>query len=106
VKEKNVLDIKDSVAVITGGASGLGLALAEYWVKNGGKVVLADISGQNLRLASSRLKGAVTTMVCDVTREEDCARLADTAIEVYGQINMLAPFAGIIKHRFSRTIFP
>lgn len=92
-----MLDIKDSVAVITGGASGLGLALGEYWVKNGGKAVLADISEEGLKKASERLNGPVTTVVCNVTREEDCARLADTAIDTYGQINMVAPFAGIIK---------
>jgi 3-oxoacyl-[acyl-carrier protein] reductase len=38
----------------------------------------------------------VTTVTCDVTKEEDCAHLAATAIEKYGQINMVAPFAGII----------
>jgi 3-oxoacyl-[acyl-carrier protein] reductase len=92
-----MIDIKDSVAVITGGASGLGLALGEYWVQNGGKVVLADISEKGLGQASGRLKGPVATVVCDVTREEDCARLADTAIDTYGQINMVAPFAGIIN---------
>ena len=36
-------------------------------------------------------------MVCNVTKEEDCARLADTAIEQFQQINLVAPFAGIIK---------
>ncbi|MDZ7599619.1 MAG: SDR family oxidoreductase [Desulfobacterales bacterium] len=43
------------------------------------------------------LGGEVATVVCNVTREEDCARLADTAIEKFGQINLVAPFAGIIK---------
>ena len=42
--EKGMLEIKDSVAVITGGGSGIGFALAEYWVKNGGKVVLVPLS--------------------------------------------------------------
>ena len=36
-------------------------------------------------------------MVCDVTNEDDCGKLADFAIEKYGQINLVAPFAGIIK---------
>ena len=34
---------------------------------------------------------------CNVTKEDDCARLADIAIETFGQINLVAPFAGIIK---------
>ena len=39
-----MLEIKDSVAVITGGASGLGYAIAQYWVEQGGKVVLGDVA--------------------------------------------------------------
>ena len=39
-----MLEIKDSVAVITGGASGLGLEMAQYWARQGGKIVIGDIS--------------------------------------------------------------
>ena len=39
----------------------------------------------------------MATVLCNVTKEEDCARLADTAIEKFGRINLVAPFAGIIK---------
>lgn len=92
-----MLEIKDSVAVITGGASGIGLALAKYWVKNGGKVVLGDVSAEGLEKAAAEIKGDVATVVCDVSREEDNARLADAAIERFGRLNLVAPFAGIIK---------
>ncbi|MEE4264787.1 MAG: SDR family NAD(P)-dependent oxidoreductase [Desulfobacteraceae bacterium] len=91
-----MLDIKDSVAVITGGSGGIGLALAEYWVSKGGKVVLADIAEKALASAKKQLEGEVVTMVCDVTREQDCSDLADKAIEAFGKINLVAPFAGII----------
>ena len=92
-----MLDIKDSVAVITGGASGIGLALAKYWSKNGGKVVLGDVSTEGLEKAATEIEGGVATVVCDVSKEEDNSRLADTAIERFGKINLVAPFAGIIK---------
>jgi 3-oxoacyl-[acyl-carrier protein] reductase len=91
-----MLQIKDSVAVITGGASGIGLTLAKYWLENGGKVVIGDVVASALEQAAAELQGDVATVVCNVTREEDCARLADTAIETFGQINLVAPFAGII----------
>ena len=39
-----MLEIKDSVAVITGGASGIGLAVAHFWAQQGGKVVIGDIA--------------------------------------------------------------
>ncbi|MGD8364876.1 MAG: SDR family NAD(P)-dependent oxidoreductase, partial [Desulfobacterales bacterium] len=76
-----MLEIKDSVAVITGGASGIGLALSKYWLENGGKVVIGDVVEPALKQAAEELKGDVATVLCNVTKEEDCARLADTAIE-------------------------
>ncbi len=95
-----MLDIKGSVGVVTGGGGGIGLALAKYWVKNGGKVVIADVSEELLAQAEAEIKalgGDVVSVVCNVTHEDDCAALADTAIERFGQINLVAPFAGIIK---------
>ena len=92
-----MLEIKDAVAVITGGASGIGLEIAKYWLQNGGKVVIGDVVEEALENASKELKGDVATVLCDVTQEEDCSKLADTAIEKFGQINLVAPFAGIIK---------
>jgi 3-oxoacyl-[acyl-carrier protein] reductase len=92
-----MLKIKDAVAVITGGASGIGLAMAEYWAQNGGKLVLADIAQEPLEKAGREIGGDVATVVCNVTDETDCARLAQTAIERFGAINLVAPFAGIIK---------
>ena len=92
-----MLDIKDSVAVVTGGARGIGFAFARYWVKSGGKALLADISGQALRNAKEAIGQSVETMECDVTREEDSRKLADKAVENFGKINLVAPFAGIIK---------
>jgi 3-oxoacyl-[acyl-carrier protein] reductase len=95
-----MLEIKDSVAVITGGGGGIGLALAKYWVKNGGKVVLGDLFEEPLQKAAEELKsmgGQVEVVVMDVTKEEDNGKLADAAIEKFGAINLVAPFAGIIK---------
>ena len=92
-----MLEIKGSVAVITGGASGIGLALARHWVQQGGKVVIGDVVDEALDQAKQELGAAVTTLHCDVTQEAQCAALADIAIETYGQINLVAPFAGIIK---------
>lgn len=95
-----MLDINGSVAVITGGGGGIGFELAKYWVKNGGKVVIADISEELLQKAQAELEGMggeVLSVPFNVTKEEDNAKLADAAIEKFGQINLVAPFAGIIK---------
>lgn len=95
-----MLEIEGAVAVITGGASGIGEELAKYWVRRGGKVVLADVSAGGLNRVEDEIKalgGAAATMICDVTRESDCARLADLAINTFGRINLVAPCAGIIR---------
>ena len=49
-----MLAVKDSVAVITGGSGGIGMALAEYWIKNQGKVVLADVIPEALEKAKEK----------------------------------------------------
>jgi 3-oxoacyl-[acyl-carrier protein] reductase len=92
-----MLAIKDAVAVITGGASGLGLAVATYWLNHGGKVVLGDVSREGLEQAVTMLDGEVIAVPCDVTSEKDAELLARTAMDGFGQINLVAPFAGIIK---------
>jgi 3-oxoacyl-[acyl-carrier protein] reductase len=71
--------------------------MAQYWVDNGGKVVIGDVAEEALATAASQLGDQAATVVCNVTDEADCGRLADTAIERFGQINLVAPFAGIIK---------
>lgn len=93
-----MLTVRDSVAVITGGSGGIGRTLAEYWLKEGGKVVIADVQEGPLRAAESELhaiSGNVAALLCDVTKEEDNSRLAELAIERFGAINLVAPFAGI-----------
>ena len=99
-----MLEIKDSVAVITGGASGIGFEMAKFWVQNGGKVVLADIAEQPLIEAAGKIDGDVATITCNVTDEADCAKLAEMAIEKFGQINLVAPFAGIIKDGMTLSV--
>jgi 3-oxoacyl-[acyl-carrier protein] reductase len=94
-----MLKIENSVAVITGGSGGIGKALAEYWLKNKGRVLLADINEELLKEACADLKkfgGEVDYFTCNVTSEADSEKLADFAIERFGAINLVAPFAGII----------
>jgi 3-oxoacyl-[acyl-carrier protein] reductase len=93
-----MLQVKDSVAVITGGSGGIGRSLAEYWLKEGGKVVIADVQEKALQSTLSELQKIsedVASIICNVTIEEDNAKLAEFAIERFGAINLVAPFAGI-----------
>ena len=92
-----MLEIKNAVAVISGGASGMGLTLARFWVENGGSVVLGDVSVSALEQARKEFGVKAATVECDVTKESDSSRLAETAMAAYGKINLVAPFAGIFK---------
>ena len=93
-----MLSINGQVAVITGGSGGIGKELAIYWLKQGGKVVVADIADEPLAEAERQLRALspeVGSFKCDVTSEEDNNQLALFAIERFGAINLVAPFAGI-----------
>lgn len=95
-----MLDIKGSVAVITGGGSGIGESIAKYWISNGGKVVLGDVFPDGLARVQKEIEGMggeAATLAMDVTKEEDNAALAQVAIDRFGAINLVIPCAGIIR---------
>ncbi|MCF8105192.1 MAG: SDR family NAD(P)-dependent oxidoreductase [Desulfohalobiaceae bacterium] len=95
-----MLEIKNAVAVITGGGSGIGKAAAKYWAAQGGKLVLADIAKDNLEQVQAEIQKTgveCVSQVCDVTREEETTALARLAAERFGAVNLVLPFAGIIK---------
>ncbi|HEX2915158.1 MAG TPA: SDR family NAD(P)-dependent oxidoreductase [Chloroflexia bacterium] len=91
-------DFQGKVAVITGGASGIGFALAEKCVAEGMKVVLADVESGALEKAVQALKeqGAdVTGVKTDVSKSEQVEALADKAYEAYGEVHLLFNNAGV-----------
>jgi NAD(P)-dependent dehydrogenase (short-subunit alcohol dehydrogenase family) len=91
---------RDQVAVVTGGASGIGLALAETMLAYGAaKVVLADFNDENLRRETARLNAAyperVVGLHCDVTQEDDVKRMIRRAAECGGgRVDLLFNNAG------------
>jgi NAD(P)-dependent dehydrogenase (short-subunit alcohol dehydrogenase family) len=90
---------QDKVAVVTGGASGIGLALAETMLSYGVKqVVLADFNDENLKREVARLKlaydGKVLGVHCNVMKEEDVQGMIQKAVEFGGRIDILFNNAG------------
>ena len=89
---------KDKVAVITGGASGIGLALARRAAAEGMKIVLADIEDGALAAAAAELKGAgaqVLTVKTDVSRAEGVENLAAQTLQAFGGAHLLFNNAGV-----------
>ncbi len=91
-------DFINKVAVVTGGASGIGLAIAELCVQLKMKVVLADIEEPALLQAERRLKaaqGEVLAVKTDVSKYGDLERVAQKTLEAFGAVHLLFNNAGV-----------
>jgi NAD(P)-dependent dehydrogenase (short-subunit alcohol dehydrogenase family) len=91
-------DFKDKVAVITGGASGIGRGIAERCVSSGVKVVLADIDEAELAKTRTELEslgGTVLAFKIDVSKRADVERLARKTLDAFGQVHLLFNNAGV-----------
>ncbi len=87
------------VAVVTGGASGIGLGMARELGSRGLHVVLADIEQSALDSAVADLHAegiASTGVVCDVTQPESVSLLGDATFEEHGRVNVLCNNAGVV----------
>ncbi|MFI5041829.1 MAG: SDR family NAD(P)-dependent oxidoreductase [Acidimicrobiales bacterium] len=82
------------VAVITGAGSGMAKASTKVFVREGAKVVAADISGAEKDTAVEVGEG-VLPVHCDVTREDDVAALFEAAIKEFGRVDAVLNVAGI-----------
>jgi NAD(P)-dependent dehydrogenase (short-subunit alcohol dehydrogenase family) len=90
--EMGLLDGK--VAVITGAGSGMGKASVEVFVREGAKVVAADISGAEKDTAAEVGEG-VLPIHCDTTNEAEVEAAMRAAVEEFGQLNAVCNVAGI-----------
>lgn len=91
-------DFKNKVAVITGGAGGIGYAFAERSVKEGMKVVIADIRPEALAQAEQKLKklgGEVISVVTNVREAAQVEALFQQAVKAFGKVNLLFNNAGV-----------
>src|SRR6201988_361229 len=86
-------------AVITGGAQGLGLAIAERFVDEGARVVLGDLNLEATQEAAAKLGGDEVAIAvrCDVTSSDDVDALIGAAVARFGSLDIMINNAGITR---------
>ncbi|MBX9701726.1 MAG: glucose 1-dehydrogenase [Acetobacteraceae bacterium] len=93
-----MMRLKDKVAIVTGGAHGMGEAEARLFAREGAAVVIADVlaeMGEALAADITAGQGRAMFVRCDVTREEDWKALIARTLETYGRLDILVNNAGI-----------
>ena len=98
MKQADLFNVKGHVALVTGAASGLGLAFAEVMAENGARVVLTDIDPAALGRAASRLAAAGCTVeqaVVDIAETETLRAVIDKTAQHHGRLDAVFANAGI-----------
>ncbi|HBF52438.1 MAG TPA: short chain dehydrogenase, partial [Afipia sp.] len=85
--------LKDKVALVTGGASGFGAAIARHFVDEGAKVVIVDLNGEGAARVAANTGGAVS-LAGDVSKRDDIDRAVATAVETFGRLDIVVNNAG------------
>ncbi|WP_428390522.1 SDR family NAD(P)-dependent oxidoreductase [Lichenicoccus sp.] len=91
-------DLKGKVAVITGGASGIGLAMAERFAREGMKLIIGDIQPDAIERAVAQLRHHGVEVVgvrADVSKYEEVEALARSALEAFGKVHVVVNNAGV-----------
>src|ERR1700687_3208663 len=94
------MQLAGKVALITGGASGIGRATALLFAREGAAIALADVNavaGQRVADEIAQSGGRAFFEPVDVTRAVDCQQLVERAIREFGRIDILFNNAGIIR---------
>src|SRR5215469_765837 len=93
----NAIDLKDRIAIVTGGARGIGLAIAQRLLASGAMVALWDMDARALDRAAASLKSPdrVAVATVDVTDEASVAHATEALMRGAGKVDILVNNAGI-----------
>lgn len=98
------MKLEGKVALITGGASGIGECTARLFCHHGAKVVIADIQDELGDSVCSDISPAASFVHCDVTNEDDVSKAVDHAVEKFGQLDIMFNNAGITGPPVTSTV--
>lgn len=86
--------LKDKVAIVTGGASGFGKAIAELYAKEGAKVMVADLNGQGAREVAEGIGASAAYIACDVSKKADVEAMVSETVKKFGGLDIMVNNAG------------
>src|SRR6056297_2750841 len=89
------LELADRVAVVTGASRGLGRAIAEAFADEGARVIAAARSIDDLATLAAKHPGHITPVACDMSDTAGVEALVDSAIDIYGRLDIIVNNAGI-----------
>ncbi len=101
------MKLKDRVSIITGGARGIGKAIALTFVREGAKVVLVDVDKEKLETLKNEIekrKGEAITVPCDITKSAEVKAMVEQVQKTFGRIDILVNNAGIIRRGTIETV--
>ncbi len=99
---RNLTDLSGKVAVVSGGASGIGLAAAKALHGQGAKVLILDLNeelGKKAAMELSQDGSSAAFLKCNVVSAADCKNGADTAKKLFGRVDVLFNNAGVTKRK-------
>src|SRR5512136_1688216 len=101
------MKLKDRVVIVTGGARGIGRAIATSFLNEGAKVVIIDSDKEKLEMLKKELgkeNKKVIVIPCDITKSGDVKEMVDQARKGFGRIDILVNNAGIIRRGTIETV--
>lgn len=90
-------NLQDKVAIITGGASGMGAADARLFVQEGAKVVITDLNEEDGKALAEELGANAIFVKHNVTSEQEWAHVLERTLETFGRVDVLVNNAGILS---------
>ena len=94
--------LNSQVAIVTGGAQGIGLAIAEQFLASGAAVMIADVGEEQAQASARNLNAGdrVVAQRCDVTRMADNESLVTACLQRFGRLDILVNNAGITRDAY------
>ncbi|KPQ05106.1 MAG: 3-oxoacyl-[acyl-carrier protein] reductase [Rhodobacteraceae bacterium HLUCCA12] len=85
---------EDQVVIVTGAASGIGKACTDFLLRNGSRVLAADLDAERLAAAYKAGSDALVLQACDVSQADDCTTAVKRAKHAFGRVDALIHWAG------------